>query len=249
MTRDEIESSEGLAEVADGPLDHAERKENLRERDVRRFARIYVVLPVIFLLVTLFGGMRFGATDHAFLFLPPPLICLIFGAVTIFLIFRARLIEFESWFNEEHSILENVANAGLVLTIFAASIQVYNLLLPESGLANWVITALFIWTLWNNIFVDFDQKKLLRSLAGLFALAFVIKYLVLSNLVVKNDANWLQRIFENPGKEAATWFLDLPVYSPATGYLQFFTILLFLFGLFLMPKTAQTERLSSQRKA
>src|SRR5690606_39491083 len=71
--------------------------------------------------------------------------------------------------------------------------SVYNLLLPESGLANWVVTALFVWTLWNDIFADFDQKKLLRSFAGLFAIAFVTKYLVLSNLAVKNDASWLQR--------------------------------------------------------
>ncbi|HQZ83092.1 MAG TPA: hypothetical protein PLR83_07720 [Pyrinomonadaceae bacterium] len=244
MTEDEIVRSEDLVEASDS-LELSKTKSGLSETEVRRYVRLYVMLPIIFLLVTLFGGMRFAATDNAFLFLPPPLICLIFGAVTIFLIFRARLIEFESWFNEENPVLENVANAGMILLIFAASTQVYNLLLPERGLASWIVTALFIWTLWNDIFVDFDQKKLLRSLAGLFAIAFVTKYLVLANLAVKNDASWLQRIFENPGKEAATWFLDLPVYAPATGYLQFFTILLFLFGLYLTPRAGNAKKLSA----
>ncbi|MBV6497116.1 MAG: hypothetical protein DYH05_09115 [Acidobacteria bacterium ACB1] len=245
MTHDETVRSEDLVEAASESLERPRKHAVLSETELRRYTRLYVVLPIVFLLVTLFGGMRFAAADHSFLFLPPPLICLIFGAVTIFLIFRARLIEFESWFNEQHPILENAANAGVILVIFTASVQVYNLLLPETGLANWVVTALFVWTLWNDIFADFDQKKLLRSLAGLFAIAFVTKYLVLSNLAVKNDASWLQRILENPGKEAATWFLDLPVYSPATGYLQFFTILLFLFGLFLTPRRANTKKLPS----
>jgi len=245
MTENETGPSEDLIETASESLERPRKQGGLSDTKIRRYTRVYVVLPIVFLLVTLFGGMRFAAADHSFLFLPPPLICLIFGAVTIFLIFRARLIDFESWFDERHPILENAANAGVILVIFAASVQVYNLLLPESGLANWVVTALFVWTLWNDIFADFDQKKLLRSFAGLFAIAFVTKYLVLSNLAVKNDASWLQRILENPGKEAATWFLDLPVYSPATGYLQFFTILLFLFGLFLTPRTANTKKLSS----
>jgi len=247
MTEVETVGSEDLVEAASDSLELAKTKSGPSETDVRRYVRLYVVIPIIFLLVTLFGGMRFAAADHSFLFLPPPLICLIFGAITIFLIFRSRLIEFESWFNEENTILENAANAGVSLVIFTASVQVYNLLLPERGLASWVVTALFIWTLWNNIFVDFDQKKLLRSLAGLFAIAFVTKYLVLANLAVKNDTSWLQRIIENPGKEATTWFLDLPVYSAATGYLQFFTILLFLFGLFLTPRTANSRKLSTQR--
>lgn len=238
MTDDGTTRSESLVEAAGDSLEREKKPSRMSEAERRRCVRLYAVLPIIFLLVTLFGGMRFAAIDHSFLFLPPPLICLIFGAVTIFLIFRARLIEFDFWFNEQHPLLQNAANAGVILVIFAASVQVYNLLLPERGLASWVVTALFIWTLWNDIFVDFDQRKLLRSLAGLFAIAFVTKYLVLANLAVKNDANWLQRILENPGKEAATWFLDLPVYSPATGYLQFFTILLFLFGLFLTPRTA-----------
>lgn len=245
MTEKEAERSTELAEGDSGRIEAVMLKERMSETELRYAIRVYLILPVIFLLVTLFGGMRFSATDHSFLFLPPPLMCLIFGAVTVFLIFRARLIEFDRWFNEASPILENAANAGVVFLLFAASVQVYNLLLPEQGLASWVVTALFIWTLWNDIFADFDQKKLLRSLAGLFAIAFVTKYLVLANLAVKNETSWLQRVIENPGKEAATWFLDLPVYSPATGYLQFFTILLFLFGLFLTPKAARRGNLPS----
>ncbi len=38
----------------------------------------YIFLPLIFLTVALLGGLRFGATDGVFIFLKPPLVCLIF---------------------------------------------------------------------------------------------------------------------------------------------------------------------------
>jgi len=136
MTDDETTRSESLVEAAGDSLEREKKPSGMSEAERRRCVRLYAVLPIIFLLVTLFGGMRFAAADHSFLFLPPPLICLIFGAVTIFLIFRARLIEFESWFDEQHPLLQNAANAGVIVVMFAASVQVYNLLLPERGLAS-----------------------------------------------------------------------------------------------------------------
>ena len=76
-------------------------------------------------------------------------------------------------------------------------------------------------------------------MVALFGLAFVVKYLVLANLTAPTSGSWLQRIYENPGKEAFTWMLDLPRYSAGTGYIQFFTIALYLIGLFLTPSSTK----------
>jgi len=70
-------------------------------------------------------------------------------------------------------------------------------------------------------------------------LAFAVKYLVLANLTVPGDTSLLQRIFDNPAKEAFTWLLDLPRYSAGTGYIQFFAVAIYLIALFLTPSTTK----------
>ncbi|MBL8180288.1 MAG: hypothetical protein JNL64_01615 [Blastocatellia bacterium] len=195
----------------------------------------YIILPLIFLTVTLLGGLRFGEKDSAFIFLVPPLLCLVFAAAVMVLFFRSGLLRLESWLTERKSTLENVSNGAILVTLFTATVQIFNSLMPEQGLPFWVIGFCFVWTLWNNLFSDFDVAKLLKSLAAMFALAFVAKYLVLANLVGPSEGNWLQRIIENPGKETFTWLLDLPRYAAATGYVQFFAAVLYLGGLYLTP--------------
>lgn len=234
----EVVDAEQLTEVKARPLPDNYPRPKLKNQ---KPALIYIILPVIFLTVTLLGGLRFGALDNAFIFLKPALICLVFAAVLMILYFRSGLVGLDGWFDEDGSMLQNAANAGVLLTMFAASVQLFNSLLPEQGLPFWVVGFCFFWTLWNNLFSEFDTKKLLRSLGALFALAFVVKYLVLANLTAPSSGSWLQRIFENPGKEAFTWMLDLPRYAAGTGYVQFLAVALYLVGLFLTPASARRD--------
>jgi hypothetical protein len=206
--------------------------------------KIYLLLPFIFLTVTLLGGLRLASVESTFVFWRPALFCLISAAILMILFFRARLISVEGWFSEDFSALKNVANGAVLVTLFAASAQIFNALLPEQGLPFWVFAFCFFWTLWNNLFADFDVKKLLRSLGALFGLAFVVKYLVLANLTAPAAEGWLQGILQNPTKEAFTWFLDLPRFSAGTGYIQFFTVTFYLLGLFLLPNSSQANRRS-----
>lgn len=209
----------------------------------RQFAvRNYILLPLIFLTVALLGGLRVGAEDSAFLFLKPALVCLIFASVLIVLFFRANLIRLDGWFSENFSTTKNLANASVLLALFFASTQIFNSLLPEKGLPFWVIAFCFFWTLWNNLFAEFDTKKLIKSLGGMFALAFVVKYLVLANLTAPTSGSFWQRITENPAREAFTWLLDLPRFAPATGYIQFFALAFFLVGLFLIKPETKGEK-------
>ena len=200
---------------------------------------VYIILPLIFLLVTLLGGLRFGAVDNSFIFLKPPLVCLVFAAITLILFARSRLVEIGGWFAEDLSTLQSTANAAVLLTLFTATTQLYNSLLPEQGLPFWVVGFCFVWTLWNNLFSEFDNRRLIRSLGALFALAFVVKYLVLANLTAPSSEGWFQRIIANPGKEAFTYLLDLPQYAAATGYVQFVTITLYLIGLLITPRSTK----------
>ena len=203
----------------------------------------YIILPLIFLTVTLIGGLRLALADNAFIFLKPELICLIFASILLILYFRAKLIQLDGWFSDKFTSLKNVANALVLLTLFTASVQVFNSLLPEKSLPFWIVAFCFFWTLWNNLFAEFNTKRLLQSLGGLFGLAFIIKYLLLANLVAPTSDSWWQSILQNPTQQAFTWLLDLPKFSSGTGYIQFFTLVFYLIGLFLLnPQTVEIEK-------
>ena len=207
----------------------------------QRIAVRYILLPIVFITVALLGGLRLNSADGSLIFLKPALLCLIFATIMIALFFRSGLVSLDGWFTDDFPMLKNAANAAVLLSLFAATTQLFNSLLPEQGLPFWIVAFCFFWTLWNNLFADFDTKKLLRSLGGLFGLAFVAKYLVLANLTAPASEGWLRGLIENPTKEAFTWLLDLPRFSAGTGYLQFFAAALYLVGLFLLPSSTRDD--------
>jgi len=207
----------------------------------RRAYLVYVYLPIIFLTSALLGGLRFSASDGSFVFLKPSLVCLIFAAMLMLLAARARLIKISAWFSENYSLMENAASGVVIGSIFVASTQVFNSLIPEQGLPYWIVAFCFFWTLWNNLFAEFDTRRLVRSLGALFALAFVVKYLVLLNLSTPADQSWLERMINSPSSTAAGWLLDVPPFSAATGYVQFFAVALYMLGLYLTPSVLSSN--------
>jgi hypothetical protein len=204
-----------------------------------KLQRHYLIVPVLFWTVALLGGLRIGSESSEFVFVRPALFCLIAAAILLILFFRAGLLRFEGWFSDDFSTLENVANALVLTSLFAASVQIFNSLIPETGIAFWVVAFCFFWTLSNNLFADFDTRRLIRSLGALFGLAFVVKYLILLNLTAPTSESWWQGILRNPGKESVTWLFELPRYGAATGYLQFFAVGIYLLGLLLLKPRAK----------
>jgi len=198
-----------------------------------------ILLPFIFLTVTLLGGLRIGGKNGEFIFFRPALICLIYGAILLVLFFRARLLNLDGWLTEKFSAGKNVINGLVLATLFTASTQVFNSLIPEQGLPFWVVAFCFFWTLWTNLFAEFDVRRLFQSLGGLFGLAFIVKYLLLINLVPEASESWLDILsLKNITQETFTYLLNLPGFSGATGYIQFFTLVFYVIGLFLLkPRT------------
>jgi hypothetical protein len=207
----------------------------------RRLVRTYILLPLVFLTVTLFGGMRFASPDNAFVFVPPALLCLVFAAILMVLYFRGGMIGLDGWFSDDFAGLKNAANGAVFLTVFTGSVQLFNSLLPERGIPFWIAGFCIFWMLWTYLFADFDGKRLVKSLGAAFAVLFATKYLILANLTAPAGDGWLRSIIENPSKEAVTWLLDLPRFSAATGYLQFFTVVMYLVGLFMLPRSTRSK--------
>jgi hypothetical protein len=205
----------------------------------------FIVLPVLFLTVALLGGLRVNTQDHAFIFIAPPLITLVLAVLLMLLFVRGRLIELQTWVSGSYSPLTNIGHSWMLLTLFFASAQAFNSALPERGLLHWLFSFFFLWTLWNNQFSSFDARRLLRSLVALFGTAFVLKHLLLAGLYAQ-EGGWLQRVAGALLQGVSLGTLDAPTFAPATGYISFFTLVLYIGGLLLIMFTTHDDFVNPQ---
>lgn len=192
-----------------------------------------VVLPVLFLTVALLGGLRVDAESRTFIFIAPPLVTLFMGVLLMLLLVRGRLIRFHQWVRNELPPLTNIVHIWMFITLFFATVQAFNSVLPERGLLHWLFSFFFLWTLWNNQFSSFDPPRLLRSLAILFGTAFVLKHILLASLY-SPEGGWLKRIAGTLLQGVSLGTLDEPGFAPATGYICFFTLALYVAGLIVL---------------
>ena len=153
----------------------------------------FVVLPFLFLTVALLGGLRIGAESRTFIFIAPPLVTLLLASLSLLLFVRGGLLRFHQWVGSDFPPLTNIAHTWMFITIFFASAQAFNSVLPEGGLFHWLFSFFFLWTLWNNQFSSFDARRLLRSLTILFGTAFVLKHILLASLY-SAEGGWFKRV-------------------------------------------------------
>jgi hypothetical protein len=200
----------------------------------------FVVLPLLFLTVALLGGLRVDAESRAFIFIAPPLVTLLLAILLMLLLVRGGLLRFHQWVGSDLPPLTNVGHIWMFITVFFASAQAFNSVLPERGLLHWLFSFFFLWTLWNNQFSSFDARRLLRSLAILFGTAFVLKHMLLASLY-SPGGGWLKRVAGTLIQGVALGTLDAPSFAPATGYIAFFTLTLYVAGLILFAFAANSE--------
>lgn len=211
----------------------------------------FLVLPTLLLTVALLGGLRIDAQTKQFIFIAPPLVTLILAILLGLLFIRAGAIDLHYWLAIEQPMLTNVAHLLTLLSLIFASAQAFNSVLPESGLLHWMFSFFFLWTLWTNQFSSFDARRLLRSIVVLFGTAFVLKHLVLSGLYAP-EGGWLRRIASTLLQGVA---IDVPPFAPATGYISFLALTLYIVALLLIapvpvqPVTATISKLALREEA
>jgi hypothetical protein len=208
----------------------------------------FIVLPMIFLTVVLLGGLRVSGVDRVFVFVAPPLITLVLATLLMLLFVRGHMIELKAWLSSDRPTMENIAHGLTLLSLFFASAQAFNSVLPERGLLFWLFSFFFLWTLWNNQFSSFDPKRLLRSLTVLFATAFVLKHMLLASLYAP-EGGWVKRLAGVLLEGVSLGTLDAPAFAPATGYISFFTLALFIAGLLLLPSVPDRLEIGSSALA
>src|SRR5215212_7404494 len=213
---------------------------NAKDRSRNHAILRFILLPMIFLTVALLGGLRIDIETHAFVFVPPPLITLILSVLLMSLFVRGHAVELREWVSGDQPLITNISHVLTLLTLYFASAQAFNSVLPERGMLFWLFSFFFLWTLWNNQFSSFDARRLLRSLAVLFGTAFFLKHMFLASLFAPGGG-WAKRIAGFFIELGTLGTIDSETFAPATGYIAFFTLALYVLGLVLLTPRPEPE--------
>lgn len=221
---------------ARGTDDRGAASSMTNRRETNRLLVVHLLLPTIFLTVALAGGVRVEGESRALVFVAPPLVALLLAVLLLALFARSRLIAPSGWLSHRHAPLANVSHALTLVALFFASAQAFNSVLPEAGLFRWLFSFFFLWTLWQNLFAASDLRHTLRSVVALFGTAFVLTHLLLANLYAP-EGGWLRRVAGTIVEGATQGSIgEQTTVAPATGYISFFTLALYVAGLILLPQ-------------
>jgi len=198
-------------------------------------AREAIVLPLVLLTVILLGGLRIG--DRVAL-LPPPLFALVLSVLLLGLLVRCGAFTPHRLMHASRSALANLNGLIVLGALFLASAQAFNVATPESGLPRVLFNLVFLVLLANTIAAAADRVRVLRSLLVILGSAFVVKFIILAALSDPADTLFtraLRVLFEGMTLGSITQ----DVVHPATGYVAFTTLMLYFFGLLLLPSADQ----------
>jgi hypothetical protein len=190
-----------------------------------------LVLPCMFLSVALLGGLRIASGVRL---VPPSVVALMLGMALLGALARAGALSPDRLMNAARTGLENVSGLVVLVTLFAASAQIFNLLTPESGLLFIVFSLYFFIQLMTTLAGVTGRVSILRSLTVLFAAAFVLRFVVLESLYAA-ESGLLKRLMTALLQGVSVGAIDYQPNAASTGYVGFFTLALFIVGLALLP--------------
>jgi hypothetical protein len=193
-----------------------------------------VLLPLLFLTVALLGGLRIETTG-GLRFLVPPLMALVLAVFVIAVLFRAGALEPARLAGGSRSGLENASGLVIALTLFAATTQVLSTLTPEAGLLALVFNVAWLVLFGNTLAARPDRARLLASLLVIFGAAFVVKY-VLLGAMYGPDGGVTRRVVLALLEGVSLGTLAYTPPGPATGYVAFVTVLVYLVGVWALPR-------------
>jgi hypothetical protein len=198
-----------------------------------RPGREAVTLPLIFLTVALLGGFR-SALTGGMVFLAPELSYLVLGVLILGVAFRSGLLLPHLLISHQRTRLENASGAIVLVSLFLASAQVVNSLAPEDGLLHLLYCFFFAVLLWNTLAARPDRRRLIHSLFVILSAAFIFKYVLLAGLY-DPQGGLARRLLTVVLEGVALGTVRYQPLAPATGYVAFFTGLLYLAGLAMLP--------------
>ena len=190
-----------------------------------------VYLPMVFLTVSLMGGLRVG---DRLTFVPPPLFSLVLAMMLFGVLVRGRVLAPDRLMSASRPPLENLNGLVVILATFFAAAQIFNLVTPETGLPFLLFNVLLFLLLVNTLTAFPDRVSVLRSMAVMTGAAFILKFIVLGAISDPGEGA-LKRILYVLLEGVTLGTLTQPRLHPAAGYVAFATLALFLIGLAMLP--------------
>ena len=188
-------------------------------------------LPVLFLTTALLGGFRLAEDVRL---VPPSLTALILAVLLLGVLIRAGGISASALLHGDRTPAENVSGAVVVATLFAATSQALNLLIPDIGLLHAVFAIFIFCQLLTIGAARTDRIGSLRSVVVLFGSLFVLRFILLEALY-STSGSTLNRVLRTLPSGATLGGITYQPNAPATGYVAFFTLALYVVGLLLLP--------------
>jgi hypothetical protein len=200
-------------------------------------AREAVVLPAVFLTVALLGGVRIAERVS---FVAPPPFALVLAMLLFGVLVASGVLAPQRLMDPARSSLENLNGLAVLLTLFAAAAQAFNAATPVSGLPRVLFHVLLLVLLLNTLAATRARLPVLRSLMVIFGSAFTLKFVVLAALSDPAGGQMtrvLQAIFEG----VTLGMVTQGAVHPVTAYLSFLALVMFLFGLMMLPPPADVR--------
>jgi hypothetical protein len=194
-----------------------------------------LIVPCLFLTVALLGGLRLG--DRVRL-IPPPLIALVLGILLIAALVRSHALVPDRLMRQSRTPLENVSGLTVLLTLFIASAQVFNLVTPDRGLLHLLVSVFFFVQLLTALTAVRDRLSMLRGLAVLLGSAFVLRFIALESLYAPGRG-LMKRVMTALLEGFTLGALEYEPSGAATGYVAFAALILFLIGLVLVGRSPE----------
>lgn len=205
-------------------------------------AREAIVLPVLFLTVTLVGGLRIAG---GVALIAPSLFSLVLGFLLLGVLVRSGALAPGRLMSGSRAPLANLNGFIVLLTTVLASAQMFSLMTPERGLPRIGFALFFLVLICNTLAAAPDRARLLRSLTVIFGSAFLLKFVVLAALSDPTGGR-LKRVLQVLLEGVTLGTLTQEVVHPVSGYVALLALVLFLAGLALLPPTAPTSSRAMQ---
>ena len=189
-----------------------------------------ILLPFAFLTVALFGGLDLQGPRWT----PPSLFALVLAILLLGSLIRSGTLAPERLLQSSRTPLANANGMTVLVSLFAASAQVLQMLLPREGLPLVFVGFLLFVLLVNALAAAPDRVSLLRSLAVVTGSAFLLKFVVLAALADPEGGRTRRVILALFDLATLGTVAQAPLH-PASGYIAFFVTAMFLIAIALLP--------------
>jgi hypothetical protein len=203
-------------------------------------AREAVQLPVLFLTVVLAGGVHVG---ERVAIRPPSLFGLVLGVMLLGLLVRSGALAPERLMHSTRSRLANFNGFTVIAALVLASAQAFTLVTPDFGLPRVLVSLFLLVLLLNTLAASPDRPRVLRSLLVIVGSTFTLKFVVLAALSDPAGGR-LTRVLQVLFEGLTLGALSQERFHPATSYLAFATLLMYLLGLVWLPGRGLSRELA-----